>query len=133
MTVSPEYAKALIDGPMDIIVIDVRGAEEYEAGHIKGAVNIPLDTLDKSKSKDLQDKNAPILLTCRTGKRSTQAAELLVKKGYTHLYNLQGGITTWPYATEKGKSPKTHAGNGYEVAECGPTTEVNGHTVYACG
>lgn len=77
----------------NIIFVDVREPHEYEAGHIKGMKNIPLSTL-KSDYKGLS-KDAEIVLLCRSGKRSLQAANILKDYGYGNVVSVSGGIQEW--------------------------------------
>ena len=79
------------------ILIDVRTVDEYNREHIPNAVNIPLDTLD---SIDYA-KDTTIIVYCQTGVRSKEAVDLLVKKGYTSLYNLDGGLLNWGGSLEE--------------------------------
>lgn len=83
MVVSPED-----DAAHDVVLVDVRTPEEYRAGHKEGALNIPVDEVEQLASQLLPDKNAVILLYCRTGKRADKAMETLRKMGYSHLENL---------------------------------------------
>jgi len=76
--------------------IDVRTAEEFAAGHIKGAKLIPFDELAKHLNEI--PKNKQVYLYCRTGQRSSHAASLLAKQGYTNIENVLGGITEWTNA-----------------------------------
>lgn len=76
-------------------LIDVRTAEEFASGHIPGAINIPVQELGQRLDEVATDQ--PIVLYCRSGNRSTQAATLLSQQGYTGIYNL-GGITSWQAA-----------------------------------
>ncbi len=96
--VSYEEAKQLIDDGK-VQVVDVRTAEEYAEGHIPDAVNIPLQDIE-SRLDEL-DASQAYLLVCRSGSRSAQAQSLLEQQGYTLTYNMLGGMTEWPYATEK--------------------------------
>lgn len=80
------YAKS------DHLLVDVRTAEEFRSGHIPGAVNISLQDLPTSMSKLPKDKS--IVLYCRSGARSSSAAQILAKAGYDKVYDL-GGIMTW--------------------------------------
>ena len=79
-------------------MIDVREPFEYENGHIPGSKLIPLGELSSELHKLNQDSS--ILLICRSGNRSSQAANLLVEKGFKQVYNLAGGIINWPYDIE---------------------------------
>ena len=83
MVVSPED-----DAAHDVVLVDVRTPEEYRAGHKEGALNIPVDEVEQVAPQLLPDKNAVILLYCRTGKRADKAMETLRKMGYSHLENL---------------------------------------------
>lgn len=77
------------------VVVDVREPDEFRAGHIPNAINIPLGTLS-GRLKDIEKyKDRPILLSCRTSQRSAQAATLLRKQGFTAAHILGGGITAW--------------------------------------
>lgn len=98
--ITPKEAKKRMDSEKGIIVLDVRTQEEYNAGHIKDSILIPVDVLEKESGKKLTDKNAPIFVYCRSGNRSTTAADILVKQGYKKVYNL-GGIINWPYEIVK--------------------------------
>lgn len=74
----------------DAILIDVRSVEEFNAGYVEGAVNIPLDVIDSEISKVVPDKNTPVQLYCRSGRRSGMAMEKMRQKGYTNVSNLGG-------------------------------------------
>ncbi len=67
-------------------ILDVRTKGEYQAGHIKGSVHIPLDTLTASLSK-LKDKNKPVITCCASGMRSAQARNILTSNGFKEVYN----------------------------------------------
>lgn len=71
-----------------VTIIDVRTAEEYKAGHVEGAINIPYDEIENEVN---YDKDQTIAVYCRTGVRSSEAAKILEKMGYTKIYDL-GGI-----------------------------------------
>ena len=71
-------------------VIDVRVADQYKEGHIKDAINIPLETIEKHIESKVTKKDAKIILYCNTGNRSGQALEKLKKLGYTNVSNAQG-------------------------------------------
>lgn len=94
--IDQKEAKSMMDKG-SVTVVDVRTPEEYASGHIKGAINIPVETIDKRPAA-LPDLNAKILLYCRTGRRSAAAAKTLSDLGYRNVYDF-GGITTWPYGT----------------------------------
>lgn len=92
-TISAEAAKEKMDQG-NVIIVDVRTKEEYEEGHIKDAINIPLDDIDQAG--DQLKKSDTILVYCRSGNRSAQAARKLSESNYEHIYDF-GGITNWPY------------------------------------
>jgi rhodanese-related sulfurtransferase len=68
------------------IILDVRSKGEYAGGHIKGSINISVDTLNSNLSK-LKDKNKPIITCCASGMRSASAKSILRSNGYTQVYN----------------------------------------------
>jgi len=78
-------------------LIDVRTPEEYAAGHLFGAVSIPLSEFQQNLSKWMPrlPKDVPIILQCGVGGRSKQAAQILLQAGFTNVLNLVGGITEW--------------------------------------
>jgi len=98
--ISPQEAKAMMAGE-NVIIVDVRTPVEYEQGYIPGAILIPNETITTvNKPQALQDTDAIILLYCRSGNRSAQAARKLVSLGYTQVYDF-GGIIDWPYGIVK--------------------------------
>jgi rhodanese-related sulfurtransferase len=80
----------------------VRTEEEHSEKHIPNSILIPVDIIEKEAATKLLDKNAPIFVYCRSGRRSITASETLVKMGYADVYNL-GGIIDWPYETKSEK------------------------------
>lgn len=94
--ITAEEAKARMDSGDTIIVLDVRTREEYDTGHIAGAVLLPNETIPDTQPDVLPDLDAEILVYCRSGNRSAQAANKLVAMGYTSVYDF-GGIIDWPY------------------------------------
>ena len=101
--IKPSEAKSMIDAG-NVTVVDVRTQSEYEDAHIEGAVLVPLDTIGDGHIAALPDKDATLIVYCRTGVRSAQASAALVKLGYTHVYDMDGGITSWTYGTVSGAS-----------------------------
>lgn len=97
--ISQDEAKKRMDEHENSVIVDVRQENEYSEGHIKNAVLVPLDTIGDEKPAALPDLDQEILVYCRSGKRSEQAARKLVSLGYTKVYDF-GGINTWPYETE---------------------------------
>ncbi|MBK5240967.1 MAG: rhodanese-like domain-containing protein [Clostridium sp.] len=98
--ITPEEAKKRLDSEKEIILLDVRTKEEYESGHIKDSILMPVDTLAEEAEKNLVDKEAIIFTYCRSGSRSRAADNILVEQGYKNVYNL-GGIADWPYEVVK--------------------------------
>lgn len=89
-----EAAKRMEQEPAAII-LDVRRPDEYQAGHIPGAINIPNETIGREELPQLPDKDQTILVYCRSGNRSKQASEKLAALGYTQVLEF-GGILDWP-------------------------------------
>lgn len=79
----------------NIVLLDVRTAEEYNSGHLKGAINYDYNGADFEKQISSIDKTKKIYVYCQRGGRSAGASEVLVKKGYKSVFNLIGGIEAW--------------------------------------
>ena len=77
------------------VIVDVRRADEFASGHIPGAINIPNESIDKTQPAELPDLDQLIMVYCRSGRRSKQAAQKLADMGYTNIVEF-GGINTWP-------------------------------------
>lgn len=99
MKISAEEAKKRMDANPNAITVDVREPSEYAQGHIKNAVLVPLGTIGNETLQILPDKNAEILIYCRSGRRSKAAANKFLELGYTNVYDF-GGILSWPYGKE---------------------------------
>ena len=98
--ISQETAKKMMDEYSDAIILDVREQEEYGALHIKGAVLLPVGSITEETAKEvIGNKDAMVLVYCRSGNRSKKAADKLVSLGYTNIFEF-GGINTWPYEVE---------------------------------
>ena len=82
------------------IILDVRRPDEYAAGHIPNAINVPNESIGTSEISELPDKNQLIMVYCRSGRRSKEASEKLVKLGYTNIVEF-GGILDWKGEIEK--------------------------------
>ena len=98
--ISGAEAKALMNSESRYIIIDARTQEEYDEGHIPGAILIPEYEIADRAEKELPDKDQLILVYCRSGRRSKIAAEELVKLGYTNVKEF-GGIIDWEYEIVK--------------------------------
>ena len=94
---TPEEAKARMEANPDLILLDVRTQEEYDDGHIPGAVCLPSDMIEEGMPFSF-DKDAEILLYCHSDKRSAEAASKLRAMGYTNVSDI-GCILDWPYET----------------------------------
>ena len=94
--ISGAEAKALMDSESGYIIIDARTQEEYDEGHIPGAILIPEYEIADRAENELPYKDQLILVYCRSGRRSKIAAEELVKLGYTNVKEF-GGIIDWKY------------------------------------
>ena len=89
-------AKKIMDQEDDYVILDVRTKSEYEASHIENAMLLPLDEISEKATDVLPDKNQLLLVYCRSGVRSKEAAIQLAKLGYTNIKEF-GGIIDWPY------------------------------------
>ncbi len=92
--ISTATAIEMMADETNYIILDVRTPEEYAEGHIEDAINIPNETIGSNEMEELPDKNQLIMIYCRSGNRSKQAADKLVKLGYTNIVEF-GGINTW--------------------------------------
>jgi phage shock protein E len=88
----PDYVEQFIDVDTPHVLVDVRTPEEYAEGFITGSVNIPLQELESRLSEIRRD--IPVVVYCRSGNRSAQAADILTSSGYSEVYDL-GGIAEW--------------------------------------
>ena len=96
--VSMDEAIAMMEEENDYIILDVRTPEEFAEKHIPHANNIPNETIGTEEIPELPDKEQLILVYCRSGNRSKQASEKLVRLGYTNIVEF-GGINDWPGET----------------------------------
>ena len=97
--ISQEKAKEMMD-TQEVLILDVREQDEYDSGHIPGAVLLPVGTIDEeSAAAVIPEKDTTVLVYCRSGNRSKRAAKALAELGYTGIYEF-GGINTWPYDIE---------------------------------
>lgn len=97
--ISQEEAKEMMD-TQDVIILDVREQDEYDSGHIPGAVLLPVGTIDEETAAEvIPEKDSTVLVYCRSGNRSKTASSTLAELGYTNIYEF-GGINTWLYETE---------------------------------
>lgn len=99
VNITAEEAKRIMDSEEGYIILDVRTQEEYDEGHIPGAIVISHEEIAEKAEEVLTDKDQLILVYCRSGRRSEIAAEALVELGYTNIKEF-GGIIDWPYEVE---------------------------------
>lgn len=98
--ITDQEAKQMMDNEKDIVILDVRTQEEFDTGYIKDAILIPDTEIEKSAPEKLMNKNAKILVYCRSGRRSAIAAKKLIEMGYTNVLDF-GGIIDWKYEIVK--------------------------------
>lgn len=102
--ISAKQAYEIMAGTEDYVLLDVRTQEEYDEAHIEGALLLPSYDIAARAETVLTDKDALILVYCRSGSRSAASAKKLAELGYTRVYDF-GGISGWPYA------PSASSGN----------------------
>ena len=98
--ISMDEAKKIMESGEDYILLDVREQEEFDEGHIPGAILIPYTEIEAKAEGKLTDKDELILVYCRSGRRSKIVSESLAKLGYTNVKEF-GGIIDWPGEIEK--------------------------------
>ena len=98
--ITQEEAKKIMDSGEEYIVLDVREQDEFDEGHIPNAILIPYTEIDAKAEGILTDKDAQILVYCRSGRRSKIASESLANLGYTNVKEF-GGIIDWEYEIVK--------------------------------
>ena len=104
--ISQDEAKKMMESDDGHLILDVRTKEEFDSGHIPGAICIPVETIEDTPPGELPDKEQIILVYCRSGRRSKDASEKLAKMGYTHIYEF-GGIIDWDGETVEETSDET--------------------------
>ena len=98
--ISQEEAKSMMIRDDGHVIVDVRRRDEYDSGHIPGAILIPNESIGTEKPAELPDLDQIILVYCRSGNRSAQASQKLADIGYTNVFDF-GGIMTWTGEIEK--------------------------------
>ncbi len=99
MEITAQEVKEIMDTQEGYVILDVREQDEYDAGHIPGAILISYTQIAEKAEGILTDKAQLILVYCRSGRRSKIAADALAKLGYTNIKEF-GGIIDWPYEVE---------------------------------
>ena len=97
--ITAEEAKKIMDSGEEHIILDTREQDEFDEGHIPGAILIPYTEIENKAEEMIPDKNAQILVYCRSGRRSKIASESLAKLGYTNVKEF-GGIIDWSWELE---------------------------------
>ena len=98
--ITQEEAKDMMD-TQEVIVLDVREQDEFDSGHIPGAVLLPVGTIaEDTAAAVIDDPDTVVLVYCRSGNRSKTASQALADLGYTNVYEF-GGINDWPYEIEE--------------------------------
>lgn len=92
--ITQEKAKEMMQAEDGHIIVDVRRQDEYDSGHIPGAILIPNESIGTEQPKELPDLDQVILIYCRSGRRSKEASQKLADMGYTNIYEF-GGIIDW--------------------------------------
>ena len=99
--ITAKEAKSMMDEQPDAVILDVREQDEYDAGHIPGAVLLSFGTIDEETAASaIPEKDTVVLVYCRSGNRSKTASQALADLGYTQIYEF-GGIQDWPYDLER--------------------------------
>ena len=100
MNINAEKAKEMMENLDEFVLLDARSEEEFSEGHIPGAIVIPYEEVSERAEAEIPEKDGPVFVYCRSGRRSKIAAEELVSLGYSEVYEF-GGIIDWPYEIEK--------------------------------
>ena len=100
MNINAEKAKEMMENLDEFVLLDARSEEEFSEGHIPGAIVIPHEEVSERAEAEIPEKDVPVFVYCRSGRRSKIAAEELVSLGYSEVYEF-GGIIDWPYEIEK--------------------------------
>jgi rhodanese-related sulfurtransferase len=100
LIISQEKAHQIMQSGKDFLLLDVRTPEEFAQGYIKGAKLLPVDEIQQKAASVLPDKNALILIYCRSGMRAGTAVKQLDRMGYNNVFHF-GGIMNWPFEIMK--------------------------------
>lgn len=99
--ISIEESKKLINDGDVTLILDVRNEDEFAEGHLKNAIQIPVDELKESLGDIDKFKDELVLVYCRSGKRSAEAMDILKENGFTNLVHMKDGISNWDGETVK--------------------------------
>ncbi len=95
LTPAADAQELLDDAPAGLVVLDIRTPDEFNGGHIEGAVNLDFYESDFAQSLDALDKDLPYFVYCRSGNRSASAIDTMKDLGFSEVYELDGGIVSW--------------------------------------
>ena len=87
-----ENAKTILKNDRNAILIDVRSPQEYKENHLNGSINLPLYDLERNCDKIKYNKEDTLIIYCQSGNRSKRALKILLDQGYTHRYEIKGGL-----------------------------------------
>jgi rhodanese-related sulfurtransferase len=93
--VTAEDVKKAIDGKENYILLDVRTPGEYARGKIAGSINLPVDRVDCDVLKAVPGKSTKVYVYCLSGSRSVHAVDVMVKLGYTNVFDMEHGLLAW--------------------------------------
>jgi rhodanese-related sulfurtransferase len=96
-SVSPQQAVQM-QAQQKAVILDVRENDEWNAGHIAGAIHIPLGEISNRIGELTKYQNHPVITQCRSGARSAKAADILTKAGFNNVHNMDGGLNAWQKA-----------------------------------
>lgn len=100
--ITPVEVKKRMETGEKVFLVDVRTPNEYVEKHIPKSLLLPLDRLEQEVAQKIPDKATPIFVYCLSGQRSTSGAKILVKLGYSQVYNM-GAMMNWPDKLETGR------------------------------
>jgi rhodanese-related sulfurtransferase len=103
-TITVQTLKQYYDTNPNTCILDVRELDEWQSGHIKGALHIPKDQVAAIVEEKIPDHNTAVYIHCKGGVRSLTAAQVMRDKGYTNVFSVEGGIMAWEnagYAVER--------------------------------
>lgn len=106
--ISPDKLATQLQSHVAVTIIDVRTPEEYAAGHLPGALNIPYDEVEKRVGELKAGRDKPVVVYCRTGRRSRMAGDTLKSLGFTAVLHLEGDLPGWQergFAVEPPQEP----------------------------
>ena len=100
--ITPQEGRNILQTQPGSVLVDVRTTEEFESGHIVGALHLPVNNIGDMAERYLPQKDNVIILYCRSGARADKAKSILLQMGYTKVHNM-GAFKDWPYETATGK------------------------------